>query len=165
MTSMIDVVVREIIPVTMRLLPIGMDSPAARAMLVAIGLQESRFIHRRQIKGPARGFLQFERGGGVRGVLTHPATAQTARQLADTLCYPADEHTLYAALEHNDVLALAFGRLLLWTLPGRLPGPQEPVEGWRQYMESWRPGKPHEGTWQAFYAEAWTRVEPNQRLT
>ena len=28
-------------------------------MLLAIGLQESRFVHRRQIGGPACGFWQF----------------------------------------------------------------------------------------------------------
>ena len=42
-----------------KLLP-GMDSAKARVMLLAIGLQESRFEHRRQIGGPARGFWQFE---------------------------------------------------------------------------------------------------------
>lgn len=47
----------------------SMDSTEARVMLLAIGLQESRFINRFQIvqgkpgaKGPARGFWQFEQG-------------------------------------------------------------------------------------------------------
>jgi hypothetical protein len=43
-----------------KLLPF-MDSPKARVLSAAIGHQESRFIHRRQINGPARGFWQFER--------------------------------------------------------------------------------------------------------
>ncbi|MCV6902125.1 MAG: hypothetical protein NTT76_05400, partial [Achromobacter xylosoxidans] len=54
------------------LLPAGMDTQAAHVMLLAIGLQESRFTHRQQIGGPARGFWQFEKGtrasrGGVWG--------------------------------------------------------------------------------------------------
>ena len=40
-------------------------STAADVLLLAIGLQESRFEHRQQIGGPARSFWQFERGGGV----------------------------------------------------------------------------------------------------
>ena len=41
------------------LLPSAMDTPQAHCMLLAIGLQESRFVHRRQIGGPACGFWQF----------------------------------------------------------------------------------------------------------
>src|SRR5690606_35531315 len=67
----LDVVVEQAIWPAYALLPSRMDSDRATVMLLAIGLQESRFEHRRQIKGPARGFWQFERGGGVRGVMTH----------------------------------------------------------------------------------------------
>jgi hypothetical protein len=63
-------------------LPASMDSPQARVLLIAIALQESRLTHRDQIvkgkkpgvKGPALGLWQFEKGGGVRGVLRHPAS-------------------------------------------------------------------------------------------
>ncbi len=69
------------------LLPATMDTPAARVMLLAIGLQEGRFMHRRQIGGPARGFWQFEKGtrasrGGVWGVFLHAAS----RDHLATLC-------------------------------------------------------------------------------
>lgn len=53
----------------LELLPAKMDTPKARVMMLAIGMQESRFEHRKQIGGPARGFFQFEEAGGVRGVL------------------------------------------------------------------------------------------------
>ena len=56
------------------LLPKQMSSPAAIAMLLTIGLQESKFIYRRQVGGPARGFYQFEQMGGVAGVLHHYQT-------------------------------------------------------------------------------------------
>ena len=54
-------------------------TPNAVHLLLAIGLQESGLCERCQIidgggKGPARGLWQFERGGGVVGVLTHPLT-------------------------------------------------------------------------------------------
>ena len=50
-----------------RHLPDRMLSDEAVTMMLAIGYQESRFEHRRQIRGPARGFWQFEHGGGVVG--------------------------------------------------------------------------------------------------
>ena len=61
-------------------LPAKMDTAQARVMLYAIGLQESRFTHRYQVlntpgaKGPARGFWQFEKGGGCKGVVNHDAS-------------------------------------------------------------------------------------------
>ena len=124
-------------------------------MLVAIGMQESRFKHRRQINGPARGYLQFEIAG-VRGVLTHPASREHAQSILRTLDYPNDAEAVYSALEHNDVLAAVFGRLLLYTLPESLPSTAS--EGWRQYMAAWRPGKPHELTWAEHYRTGWRVV-------
>ena len=63
-------------------------SDAARVMLYAIGLQESNLQHRFQIslrsngerfRGPARGLWQFEKGGGVSGVVNHRSSADIAR--------------------------------------------------------------------------------------
>lgn len=124
-------------------------------MLTAIGLQESRFLHRRQIRGPARGFWQFEHGGGVRGVLKHPASAPHIRRVLAALCYGDDSEACYNALADNDVLACAFARLLLWTGSGALPRQGDAEGGWQYYLALWRPGKPHRETWDAFYAEAW----------
>lgn len=140
------------------LLPSHMDSPAARAMIVAICLQESRLRHRKQIGGPARGFAQFERGGGVRGVLMHPATKDHAAAVCVQLSYTPTPEVVYDALSDNDVLAAVFARLLLWTLPQALPGPGEADKGWQQYLSAWRPGKPHPETWAAFYDEAWGKI-------
>lgn len=162
---MVDVVFRHVIPVTLKLLPREMDSPAARAMLFAIGLQESRFTARRQYGGPAKGFWQFE-VSGTRGVMLHPASAPAARALLDMLQYErvANPSEVHAVLEHNDILACGFARLLLWTLPEALPGPEDVAEGWRQYLSAWRPGKPHLQTWAQFYEHAWECFESTQRL-
>ena len=158
---MVDHILTHTIPAAYSLLPTAMQSTEATALLLAIGLQESRFLHRRQTKGgPARGFWQFEAGGGVRGVRRHAATAQTIVDVLTTLRYPINQPTTYyhAILEHHDVLACCFARLLLWTLPATLPGRDEAELGWTQYLDAWRPGAPHPETWPSLYMEAWDRV-------
>ena len=68
-----DVVEKAIRP-ALAALPARMRSREAVVMLLAIGLQESLFKYRRQMaNGPARGFWQFEKMGGVAGVLQHRA--------------------------------------------------------------------------------------------
>lgn len=137
------------------LLPGSMTSPGAVAMLLSIGLQESRFIHRRQIGGPARGFYQFEHGGGVKGVLQHHQTSQLICDILDRLQYDHSSLTSYTAIEHNDLLATVYARLLLWTLPDSLPKQEEYDRSWDQYIEAWRPGRPHRASWDGFYRQAW----------
>jgi len=137
------------------LLPKQMYSPSAIAMLLTIGFQESRFSYRRQIGGPARGFYQFEQGGGVAGVLKHYQTAIIINGILDRLQYDRNISTSYAAIEHNDALATAYARLLLWTLPDSLPQKDECDRSWEQYLEAWRPGKPHRQTWNEFYRQSW----------
>lgn len=145
---------RSILPAAFALLPPRLDSPEARVEMIAIGLQESRFEHRRQIRGPAHGFWQFESGGGVRGVLTHHASKPLITPVLAALQYqPSD---CYFALIDNDVLAAVFARLLLWTHPAPLPALGDADGAWRYYLECWRPGKPHPGTWKALYDEAMT---------
>lgn len=143
------------------LLPAAMDTPEARTMLWAVGLQESRFTHRFQVvagkpraKGPARGFWQFERGGGCAGVLRHQASRYWMfRVCAQRGCKPTPD-ALWRAIETDDVLAAAAARLLLFTDPRRLPLVADEAGAWALYMRVWRPGKPHRHTWPAFHAQA-----------
>ena len=146
------------------LLPSNMDSQPAFALIVAIALQESKLLHRRQIKGPARGFWQFEQGGGVRGVLSHHSSRGHIRAVLSALKYDDSESTSYVAIEHNDVLACAYARLLLWTLPQPVAGRGEAAEAWEQYTSAWRPGKPHPETWDANFAEAWRRADDRTQV-
>ncbi len=146
-------IVREAINPALSLLPPRMTSDAAMVELLAIGLQESRFEYRRQIKGPARGFWQFERGGGVRGVMRHSASRPHAYTLCNARGIPFDEATVYRSLEMDDVLAAGFARLLLFTDPNPIPE-NDPQAGWDYYVRNWRPGKPHRQTWDAFYVQA-----------
>lgn len=148
------------------LLPERMDSPEARVMLYVIALQESRFKHRRQLvgspprpTGPATGFWQFERGGGVRGVLNHRATADLAAGLCMVQGVKPDSQSAWAALEHDDVLAAGFARLLLWTDPHALPAIGDHEAAYRLYIRTWRPGKPKPDTWFELYHQALREVE------
>ncbi|HEY9270001.1 hypothetical protein [Achromobacter sp.] len=140
------------------LLPAKMDAPAARVQMLAIGLQESRFLHRRQINGPAMGFWQFERGGGVRGVLTHPASREHAYRICSTRGVEPVAAAVHPALEVDDVLAAAFARLLMWTDAWRLPVVGDEQGAWDMYIRTWRPGKPHPQTWRGVYAQAVVEV-------
>ncbi len=169
MTATSLYVLNHVLPVSAALLPPQMDTPAARAMLVSIGLQESGFRYRRQVAGrgtdgtraygPARGWWQFEMGG-TEGVLEHRASRESAAAVLTVLGYGSpNAREVHLALEHNDVLASCFARLLLWTDPRMLP--QDASKGpdaWLAYYSTWRPGKPRPQTWAAHFAAAWTAV-------
>lgn len=148
---MIDLMAQHIIPAALSLLPDKMDSKIARRHVLSICLQESALKHRRQIGGPAISFFQFEIGG-VLGVMRHPATSGHLRAAVERLRYPLEPELLHEAMEHNDVLACVFARLNLWWLPGPLADDAEGA--WVQYLEAWRPGKPHPKPWSANWAAA-----------
>jgi hypothetical protein len=137
------------------LLPGFMDTPRARVMLFAIGLQESRFEHRRQMgNGPARGFHQFEQGGGVRGCINHPASAPHLRRLCEARGVAFDARAVWSAMENDDVLDAGIARLLLFTDPRPLPELSDVSGAWDCYYRNWRPGKPHRDTWDDYHQQA-----------
>lgn len=131
------------------------DTTDARRFLLAIALQESGLKHRRQLAaggaeaGPAASFWQFEPGGGCKGVLNHYLVAQTMRNLCTEFNVDPTPQGLWEAMRYQDVVAAIAARLLIYTLPSKLPTTS--AEGWAQYTAAWRPGKPHPETW----AGAW----------
>jgi len=146
------------------LLPLKMDSLAARALVVAICLQESNLQYRRQIRGPAKSYAQFEEVG-VRGVMWHRTTNALAVEVTGRLDYPYESHAIHQAIEHNDVLGAVFARLLLWTVPRPLPWRGDVNEALDQYIEAWRPGAANDhravelrARWPDNYAKAWQAV-------
>lgn len=154
------------------LLPKQMTSPEALVMLLAIGLQESRFEHRFQVvqgkpgaKGPARGYWQFERGtrasrGGVWGVYLHRASNEYLRLLCRARDCSFDPAAIWGQLERDDILAAGVARLLLWTDPQALPKVDDEAGAWTLYADRcWRPGKPHKKTWPLFHSTAREFVE------
>jgi hypothetical protein len=124
------------------LLPKRMNTPHAQAMVLAIALQESELEHRRQVKGPARSYLQFERGG-IKGVLAHGASSTHAENVCRQLDIAPTVDDVYTAIEYCDPLAVAFARLLLWTDPASMPDQHHDQDGLAIYLRTWRPGKPH----------------------
>ena len=138
----------EVLTPALALLPARMDSPQARAMLITIGLQESALIFRRQMNnGPAKGLWQFERGGGVKGVMTHPAAREHTLNLCNHFDIPVSATAIWDALEVNDVFAATIARVLLWTDPLPLPDVGDATGSWALYERVWRPGKPHPAKW------------------
>ena len=152
-------VIARIINPGLALLPLSMDTKKAELMLLAIGLQESKFEHRYQVlngggKGPARGFWQFERGGGVKGVMGHENTTGHAHRLCAEQGVPWDAASIWARLEFDDLLACGFARLLLFSDPYPLPALDDPATAWDLYLRTWRPGKPKPDTWRAHHENA-----------
>lgn len=135
-------------------LPGKFNTTDSTVLLLAIGLQESRFRHREQVGGPARSFWQFERGGGVAGVLTHPSTAKHAHAVCVLRGIAPTREAVYARMLEDDLLGCAFARLLLYSDPRPVPVAGDPGSGWDYYLRNWRPGKPHRGTWDELYQQA-----------
>lgn len=132
----------------------------ALVMLMAIAGQESAWAHRKQIGGPARSYWQFEKGGGVVGVLSHPATKDAIEAVCKALDIPCDTATVYEAMAWNDTLGACMARLLLYSDPRPLPAPGEQDAAWEYYLRSWRPGMPHPQSWAARYAVAMDLAGP-----
>lgn len=151
----------EVLPKAFALLPPKMESNEAKVMLLSTGLQESMLKHRFQIvqgkpgaKGPARGLWQFEKGGGVRGVLTHKASAGLAKEIQAELGHGRGVDAAYEALEHDDVFAAVFARLLYYTDPYNLPEVDQVRRAWNLYERTWRPGRPHPETWAKYHLQS-----------
>ena len=140
-----------ILPALAELEALGIkDSFEARRFLVAIALQESALMYRRQVvggaeNGPAVSFWQFEKGGGCRGVLTHKSVHKLMHSVCANFNILATEAGLWEGMRYNDIVAAAAARLLVYTLPQALP--KTPEQGWEQYIAAWRPGKPHPDKW------------------
>lgn len=142
---------KEAIEQAFQLLPVKMDSPKARVILVAIGCQESGYKTRIQHgNGPARSFWQFEKGG-IKGVMLHKASARLALEISEKRGVDFNSELIWKAMETDDVLGAVFARLLMYTDP--FPLPDNAADAWEMYAKRlWRPGKPHPDKWPASWA-------------
>lgn len=154
---------REAVDEAMLLLPAKWDSLDSRILHAAIGYQESKYLHRRQVikvggvlkeAGAAASYWQMENGrlAGINGVLTHKASTKHAQHVCDALAVKPERMAVWERMATDDVLGAAFARLLMYTDPHRLPGSTQ--EGWELYQRVWRPGRPHPETWGKSYAFA-----------
>lgn len=159
--NLLEAVSRTAIDPAFAALPVHLDTKRARVMLLAIGLQESRLLYRRQFNdGPARGLWQFEPGtrkskGGVWGVYLHHHTHALVHELCRYRDVGFEPRAIWSALEDDDVLAAGLARLLLLSDPHPLPEVDDAEGAWNLYAyRTWRPGRPHPETWPAFHEQA-----------
>ena len=143
----------------------AMGSDAGRVLTLAIAIQETRLATRLQLdeNGKAlrkygRGWWQFEAGGGVLGVMNHPASRVTAQAVCQLCFVPWAKGDIHEAIAWHDLLAPCFARLLLWTDPLPLPTPIEPDKAWLYYVRVWNPGKPRPEAWKASHQLAYETV-------
>lgn len=142
------------------LLPGKMGSLQARVLLYATSRQENPRRLPQQVGGPAVGDYQFEKGGGVKGVMTHPSSAAVAREVCDALGVTFSAEAIYQELKTDAILAAALARLLYYTDPKALPAAGDEAGAWALYLRTWRPGayarQPKElrAKWSKSYAEA-----------
>jgi hypothetical protein len=124
----------------------------AHVLVLAIAGQESDWTARVQSgNGPAHSFWQFERPGGVRGVISHPTTSPIMRTLCAAVGIACEEHAVWdlMAKPEGDSLSLCMARLLLLTDPAAIPPPSDEDGTWDYYNRNWRPGAPHREGWTA----------------
>lgn len=142
------------------LLPVRMNSLAASVLLYATNRQENPQRLAQQVGGPAVGDYQFEKGGGVKGVMTHKASADLARAVCTARKVTFDASSIYQALKSDPILAAALARLLYYTDPKALPATGDEAGSWALYLRTWRPGayarQPEElrAKWKKNYADA-----------
>lgn len=144
----------------LKTLPPRMDSPEACAMLYTITLQEDPHQARRQIiskvvdgkrklvpEGPAKSLWQGEESGGMcAGILHHKATREYVLAQCKHHGVQPTRRAIWDAIEHNDVLAAALARLLLWSDPKPLPALGRIDLAFALYLRTWRPGAWTNGT-------------------
>lgn len=146
------------------LFPAAWNSIEARLLIGAIDMQETKFTTRRQIIrwasdgkpvfGPAVSFGQFEQGGGIKGVMTHPASSYYAKELCRLRGIGIGARDVWVAMQTDDVLGYGFARLLLRTDPKPLPRIGDVAAAYACYNELWRPGVKRPNDWPDSYAAA-----------
>ena len=137
-----------------------MRSAQASVLLLAIQLQEAPNQEQKQIGGPAVGTYQFERGGGIAGVLRHEASQALAVAVCKALGVAATVEGVAIALQNaNDTLDAALARLLLWTDRAALPAVGDVEGAFQTYLRVWRPGAYTRGLFSARKAlrDKWSR--------
>lgn len=149
------IVLTKVIAPAASLLPQQLDTPKARVLWLAVAGQESDWASRVQEGGgPAHGLWQFEKGGGVHGVLTHPSSESMAKDVCRARAVAPNDSAVYAAIMQDDILAAAFARLLLYTDPRPLPEVGNVTASWDYYERNWQPGRPRPERWRNAYTKA-----------
>lgn len=151
------------------LLPTIRKTDDARVLLYSTSRQENPSRSPRQLikkdgrlqpVGPAAGDYQFERGGGIAGVLNFRTTSALAVTACKARGVSPTVDAVFAAIQVDPVLAAAFARLLYYTDRFALPKVGDEQGAWALYLRTWRPGaytrQPVElrAKWRKSYADA-----------
>lgn len=140
-----------------------MASDDSKRFLLAVALQESRLLYRKQLNsGPARGFWQCEVNpkAAIGGVLDHKQAGAWLREACAYYSIPAQRTVIWEAVTYHDRLATIVARLTLWCDPFLVPRTE--AGAWECYAErTWKPGKPKVSTWPRNWAVAGATVFPS----
>lgn len=152
-------------------LPESLRTLDAKVQLYATSIQENPTRAPRQIIkkdgklqaiGPAAGDYQFEKTGGIRGLINFKS--DRLQQMLSEVCkarkVAVAVDALFDAIQVDPVLAAALARLLYFTDSGVLPKAGAEQYAWEVYLRTWRPGayerdpKGLRAKWSKSYAEA-----------
>lgn len=126
--------------------------PEAAVLLLAIAIQESQLLYRKQFDGgPARGLFQMEPGDRAMMALLMKKNHTLRKML------PTENHeVMWKMLEdpENDKYAVYIARAALKTDPDPLPKLGDMEGAWAAYVKHWRPGKPRKEKWALSYEAA-----------
>jgi len=125
----------------------------AECILLAIGLQESAFLTRRQDHGPAHGFWQFETEAVKDFVDNGEERLQQAVINTGLRLVSAELYTGITTAD-GDQAACIMARDLIFRDPAALPNIGDLNHAWHYYIRNWRPGKPSFNRWEHSYARA-----------
>lgn len=152
---MLDAIRRTILHPALALLPESLSGREAEVLLLASGLAASGFQTRRDARGPGRGYWRaLPDGVMVGGVLRAAQTRDLAVAVCDARQVPPIAERVYSALEHDDLLAAALARLLLWSDPAGLPSLGDEAGAWACYQCHWAVDEAARRDWPAHYQRA-----------
>lgn len=153
------------------LLPEALRTIDAKVQLYATSIQENPTRAPRQLIkkdgklqpiGPAAGDYQFEKTGGIRGLLNFKSDRLQSmlRSVCAVRQVPQTADSLFDGIQRDPILAAALARLLYFTDSGALPKAGAEQYAWDVYLRTWRPGayerdpKGLRNKWAQSYAEA-----------
>ena len=130
-------------------------SPGADALSIASAYQESKCRVRDQgddnIVGPATGFWQFEKNGGVAEIMESGKTGPIMQTLCERIGVNWTRDAIWRLFvtPDGDELACSFARGLTWKDPRALPPADASGRdfAYRYYDDNWRPSKERPHDW------------------
>ncbi len=160
---MLEAILEQIIEPGLALLPPALNGDDASVLLLATGLQESRFCYRRELGGYGLGYWKLH-ADKVARVFAHAGCREPLERLCEAVGVECTPRAVHAALEYNDQLATAITRLLLHTATRRLPAQAHPEQAWLLYLQLWKPALPRHLSWTPLHRNACNALQVYRAL-